>query len=159
MQFGGSWQRNKVNPYNFAGQFPTVTFGFSSAAPADLQLNSAQFPGGIAAADLTRANAMAAFLGGVVSQTAQTHAAGMHHSFEERGPLFQGARPQTDRVPTPSNTPETERFRRRFARQNLRRNPPIATRVNRSHQMCACPSAFAGAMILSGSAVQAKGFG
>jgi hypothetical protein len=72
MQFGGSWQRNKVNPYNFAGQFPTVTFGFSSAAPADLQLNSAQFPGGIAAADLTRANAMAAFLGGVVSQTAQT---------------------------------------------------------------------------------------
>jgi hypothetical protein len=72
MQFGASWQRNRVNPYNFAGQYPTVTFGFSSAAPADVQLNSAQFPGGISAADLATANAMAAFLGGVVSQTAQT---------------------------------------------------------------------------------------
>ena len=69
---GGSWQRNRVNPYNFAGQFPTVTFGFSSNAPSSVQLNSAQFPGGISAADLATANEMAAFLGGVVSQTAQT---------------------------------------------------------------------------------------
>jgi hypothetical protein len=69
---GGSWQRNRVNPYNFAGRFPTVTFGFSSAAPSSVQLNSAQFPGGISAADLATANEMAAFLGGVVSQTAQT---------------------------------------------------------------------------------------
>ena len=72
LQMGGSWQRNRVNPYNFAGQYPTVTFGFSSAAPSDVQLNSAQFPGGISAADLATANAMAAYLGGVVSQTAQT---------------------------------------------------------------------------------------
>jgi hypothetical protein len=72
LQMGGSWQRNRVNPYNFAGQFPTVTFGFSSAAPDDVQLNSAQFPGGISAADLARANTMAAFLGGVVSSVGQT---------------------------------------------------------------------------------------
>ncbi len=72
LQMGGSWQRNRVNPYNFAGQYPTATFGFSSTAPTNVQLNSAQFPGGIAAADLASANAMAAFLGGAVSSVAQT---------------------------------------------------------------------------------------
>ena len=69
-QIGGSWQRNRVNPYNFAGQLPTVTFGFSSTSP--IQLNTGQFPGGIRAADLATANAMAAFLSGTVSQVAQT---------------------------------------------------------------------------------------
>ena len=34
LQFGGSFQQIRVNPYNFAGRFPTVTFGFSAAAPA-----------------------------------------------------------------------------------------------------------------------------
>jgi hypothetical protein len=72
LQFGGSWQRNKVNPYNFRGRFPQVSFGFSAAAPASVQLTSAQFPGGISAADLANANAMAAFLGGVVSSVTQT---------------------------------------------------------------------------------------
>jgi hypothetical protein len=72
VQMGGNWQRNRVNPYNFAGQYPVVTFGFSSTAPAAVQLTSAQFPGGISAADLTSANATAAFLGGVVSSVAQT---------------------------------------------------------------------------------------
>ena len=72
LQMGGSWQRNRVNPYNFAGQYPTVTFGFSTAAPASVQLTSAQFPGGISAADLANANAMAALLGGIVSSVAQT---------------------------------------------------------------------------------------
>ena len=71
-QFGGSWQRNSVNPYNFAGQYPTVTWGFSSTAPTNIQLNSSQFPGGISAADLATANNMAAFLGGIVSSTGQT---------------------------------------------------------------------------------------
>ena len=47
LQMGGSWQRNHVNPYNFAGQFPQVNFGFSTAAPGGLPLTSAQFPGGI----------------------------------------------------------------------------------------------------------------
>ena len=72
LQMGGSWQRIKVNPYNFAGQYPTVTFGFSTAAPANVQLTTAQFPGGISSNDLGRANAMASWLGGIVSQTAQT---------------------------------------------------------------------------------------
>ncbi len=72
MQMGGSWQRYRVNPYNYAGQFPTVTFGFSSAAPASVQMNSAQFPGGISATDLANARAMATYLGGVVSSVAQT---------------------------------------------------------------------------------------
>jgi hypothetical protein len=72
LQMGGSWQRNRVNPYNFAGRFPVVTFGFSSAAPSNVQLGSAQFPGGISAAQLADANAMASWLGGVVSQVAQT---------------------------------------------------------------------------------------
>jgi hypothetical protein len=72
LQMGGSWQRNRVNPYNFAGQLPVVTFGFSSAAPAGLALTNVQFPGGIQSADLTNANAMLAMLGGVVSQTQRT---------------------------------------------------------------------------------------
>jgi hypothetical protein len=70
LQIGGSWQRNRVNPYNFAGSLPTVTFGFSSNSP--IQLNSGQFPGGVRPADLATANAMAAFLSGTVSQVAQT---------------------------------------------------------------------------------------
>jgi len=72
LQLGGSWQRIRVNPYNFAGRYPTVSFGFSAAAPAGVQLTSAQFPGGIAAADLTNANNMAAWLGGIVTSVAQT---------------------------------------------------------------------------------------
>ena len=38
LQMGGSWQRNHVNPYNFAGAYPQVNFGFSSAAPVGVQL-------------------------------------------------------------------------------------------------------------------------
>ncbi len=72
MTMGGSWQRNRVNPYNFAGQFPTVTFGFNTATPAGIALTSAQFPGGISAADLANANTQAAFLGGIVSSVGQT---------------------------------------------------------------------------------------
>lgn len=72
LQMGGSWQRNKVNPYNFRGQFPQVTWGFSAAAPAGVQLTSAQFPGGISAADLTSANALASWLSGTVSSVSQT---------------------------------------------------------------------------------------
>jgi Carboxypeptidase regulatory-like domain/TonB dependent receptor len=72
IQVGGSFQRNHVNPYNFAGQLPTVTLGFSTAAPAGVQLTSAQFPGGIAATELANANALASWLGGAVSSVAQT---------------------------------------------------------------------------------------
>ena len=72
LQMGGSWQRNHVNPYNFAGRFPQYTLGFSAVAPGNVQLQTSQFPGGIAAADLANANALASFLGGVVSQVTQT---------------------------------------------------------------------------------------
>jgi hypothetical protein len=72
LQFGGSWQRNRVNPYNYAGAYQTVNFGFSSAAPTSVQLTSAQFPGGISAADLASANTLAAFLGGIVTSTQRT---------------------------------------------------------------------------------------
>jgi hypothetical protein len=72
LTMGGSWQRNRINPYNYAGQFPTVTFGFNTATPAGIQMTTAQFPGGISAADLANANNMAAFLGGIVSQVTQT---------------------------------------------------------------------------------------
>jgi len=71
-QAGGSWQRNRVNPYNYAGQYPTVTFGFSSTAPASVQLTSAMFPGGISATDLSNANALTSMLGGVVSSVSRT---------------------------------------------------------------------------------------
>ena len=44
LQMGGSWQRNNVNPYNFRGQFPQVSFGFSPAAPASVQLTIGAVP-------------------------------------------------------------------------------------------------------------------
>ena len=72
IQAGASWQRNRVNPYNYAGAYPTVNFGFSSAAPASVQLNSSMFPGGISAADLSNANAMTAWLGGIGTSTSRT---------------------------------------------------------------------------------------
>lgn len=72
VQFGGSLQNIRVNPYNYAGRFPTVTLGFSGAAPASVQLSASQFPGGISAADLAAANQHLAFLSGTVSQVSQT---------------------------------------------------------------------------------------
>jgi hypothetical protein len=71
LQLGGSWQRNRVNPYNYAGQYPTVSFGFSTAAPASVQLTTSQLPG-INATDLASANAMAAWLSGTVTSVART---------------------------------------------------------------------------------------
>jgi hypothetical protein len=72
LQFGGNLQQIRVNPYNFAGRFPTVTFGFSAAAPAAVQLTAAQFPGGISAADLAAANQALQVMSGTVSSVAQT---------------------------------------------------------------------------------------
>jgi hypothetical protein len=72
LTMGGSWQRNHVNPYNFANRFPQVTFGFSAAAPTSVQLQSSQFPGGINATDLASAQALASWLGGIVSSVNRT---------------------------------------------------------------------------------------
>ena len=71
LQFGGSLQQVRVNAYNYAARFPSVTFGLSSAAPAGLALSAAQLPG-IAAADLTSANNLVAMLSGAISQLSQT---------------------------------------------------------------------------------------
>jgi hypothetical protein len=71
LQMGGSWQRIRVNPYNFAGAFPTVSFGFSTAAPAGLALTSADLPG-ISATDLANANAMASWLSGTITSLTRT---------------------------------------------------------------------------------------
>ena len=72
LQFGGQLQHVRVNPYNFAGRVPDVAFGFSAAAPADVQLTAAHFPGGISAADLAAANAWLATLSGTIETVGRT---------------------------------------------------------------------------------------
>jgi hypothetical protein len=72
LTMGGSFQRNHVNPYNFAGAFPQVNFGYSPSAPGSLALNTGQFPGGISAAELANANAMAAWLAGTITSVQRT---------------------------------------------------------------------------------------
>ena len=62
-----------MNPYNYAGIYPSVNFGFSSAAPASVQLTSAMFPGGISATDLANANTLTSFLGGIVTDVRRTY--------------------------------------------------------------------------------------
>jgi hypothetical protein len=72
-QFGGSLQAIRINPYNYAGQYPTVSTGFSAGvAPSNLQLVSSMFPGGISAADLATANSQLAFQAGIVTSVGQT---------------------------------------------------------------------------------------
>jgi len=71
-QFGGSLQQIRVKNYSNFTRFPTVNFGFSTSAPASVQLTAAQFPGGIAAADLGNANTLASFLAGTISFVDQT---------------------------------------------------------------------------------------
>jgi hypothetical protein len=72
IQFGGSLQQIRVNPYNFAGIYQTYTTGFSASVPASLQLTAANFPGSsISAADLAAANALRAFLGGQLTSSAR----------------------------------------------------------------------------------------
>ena len=72
LQMGFSYQRIRVNPYNYEATVPTIGWGFSSAAPASAQLNSSMFPGGISAADLSSANTMLAMLTGTISQVSTT---------------------------------------------------------------------------------------
>jgi len=72
LQFGGQLQQMRVNRFDAFGRFPAVTFDFSAAAPAGVQLSAAQFPGGISAADLAFANAWLAVLSGTISDVVQT---------------------------------------------------------------------------------------
>ncbi len=70
--FGGSFQQVHVDAYDFDGRLPSVAFGFSAAAPASVQLNASQLPGGISAAELSNANALLSWLSGTVSSVGQT---------------------------------------------------------------------------------------
>jgi hypothetical protein len=71
LQFGGSAEQIRINPYNFAARFPTVTFGISSGAPANFALTAQQLPG-ISSGDLTTANNLLSMLSGTISQLTQT---------------------------------------------------------------------------------------
>ena len=68
--FGGSLQNQNIYTYNDAGLLPTIVTGFSTAAPASVQLSTAMFPGGISST--AAANGLRAFLGGVISSDSQT---------------------------------------------------------------------------------------
>jgi hypothetical protein len=71
--FGGSWQTSRVQAFNSAGLIPTYTFTFGAAAPKNIQLTAANFPGSsISSTDLSNANNLRAFLGGVISGDSQT---------------------------------------------------------------------------------------
>jgi hypothetical protein len=72
LQFGGSLQQIRVDSFDYAGRFPTVGFGFSTAAPAGVQLTAAQLPGGISAADLASANRLLSLLSGTITSVGQT---------------------------------------------------------------------------------------
>jgi hypothetical protein len=72
LQFGGDLQQIRVNSYDFGGRFPSAAFGFSTAAPAGVQLTAAQLPGGISAADLASANALLSLLSGTITSVSQT---------------------------------------------------------------------------------------
>ena len=67
LQFGGSLQRIRVNPYNFGGRYRNVDFGFTGAAP----LGNLQLPG-ISGADLTTANNLLSLLSGTITSLNQT---------------------------------------------------------------------------------------
>lgn len=66
LAFGGSFQVIKVNSWVYDGTVPTVYTGFDNA-PASA-LDDTQFEGGISAADLAKANGLAAFLSGTLSR-------------------------------------------------------------------------------------------
>jgi hypothetical protein len=72
-KFGTSISAIRLFTWNYRGTMPTITTGFSTAASKAIQLTAANFPGGsISSTDLSAANAMRAFLGGIISQEAQT---------------------------------------------------------------------------------------
>jgi len=71
LSFGASLQQIRVKPYNYAGRFPLLNVGFSATAPASVQLQASQFPGGISAADLTLANNWLTFLSGTLTSVQQ----------------------------------------------------------------------------------------
>jgi hypothetical protein len=72
LQFGGQLQQIRAHPYDFLGRVPDVAFGFSAAAPDDVQLTAADLPGGVSANDLAAANAWLALLSGTIDSVGRT---------------------------------------------------------------------------------------
>ncbi|MCX6538930.1 MAG: carboxypeptidase-like regulatory domain-containing protein [Acidobacteria bacterium] len=72
LQMGMSYQRIHVNPYNYEASVPTIAWGFSSTAPASVQLTNNMFPGGISSANLSSANTMLSLLSGTISGVSRT---------------------------------------------------------------------------------------
>ena len=70
LQMGGSWQRNKVNPYNFRGQFPRCV-RFQPGGARERPVDDRAVPRRISAAELANANALASWLGGISTSVAR----------------------------------------------------------------------------------------
>lgn len=68
-KFGGQLQFYNVNPYNDAGNVPTVVVGTSSSTPSFADFNSI---GGISTTQLGTANAMLGLFAGIVNSSSQT---------------------------------------------------------------------------------------
>lgn len=74
---GFTLQQVRVRPYNFRGALPVLTFGFSSAAPAGSLITSSTFTNAgctgtcSAGTEAANANALRAFLAGIIAQTDQ----------------------------------------------------------------------------------------
>jgi hypothetical protein len=69
LRLGAQFQRIYATPFDVAGMIPTYGIGFSIENP--IFLDFSQFPGGISAADLGRAEALLASLGGIISNASQ----------------------------------------------------------------------------------------
>ncbi|HKD90834.1 MAG TPA: hypothetical protein VKB56_02990 [Terriglobales bacterium] len=73
--FGGQFQKQNVDSYDYGINpylIPIMVTGFGPAAPANVQLTAANFPGSsISSADLSKANNLRAFLGGIIQQINQ----------------------------------------------------------------------------------------
>jgi hypothetical protein len=69
-RFGAQFQRIYATPYGEFGLIPIYFIGFSAENP--LFLDFSQFPGGISATDLGRAEALLASLGGIIGAAEQT---------------------------------------------------------------------------------------
>ena len=71
LRFGAMGQFYRIESVNFAGATPTYNFG-STGNTATPGLTNANFPGGIDATNLARANTLRYFLGGIIGSGGQT---------------------------------------------------------------------------------------
>jgi hypothetical protein len=69
--FGGSFQNQNINSYDYASTLPTMNTGFDFA-PSNYGLVGGNFPTPISSTDLANANALRAFLAGYLNYDYQT---------------------------------------------------------------------------------------